>query len=90
MVALAFGIGTQELILIAVLILVLFGAAKLPQLGSSVGQSIRNFKRGMREVKAEEEEEAKKAAERRAIEDKSDDQASSAQVAQKETTQDKG
>lgn len=55
-VILAFGFGTQELIVIAVIILVLFGATKLPQLGSAVGQGIRNFKRGMREVKAEEEE----------------------------------
>ena len=55
-VILAFGFGTQELIVVAVIILVLFGATKLPQLGSAVGQGIRNFKRGMREVKAEEEE----------------------------------
>ena len=66
-VIIAFGIGPQEIIVIAVIIIVLFGATKLPQLGSAVGQGIRNFKRGMREVKAEEEEakrlEAQKQAE---------------------------
>ena len=66
-IILAFGIGPQEIIVIAVIIIVLFGATKLPQLGSAVGQGIRNFKRGMREVKAEEEEakrlEAQKQAE---------------------------
>ena len=52
---LAFGIGTWEIVLIIVIFLV-FGATKLPQLGSAIGQGIRNYKRGMREVKAEEEE----------------------------------
>lgn len=61
MQAIAF-IGTQEIILIVVLALLLFGATKIPQLGSSIGQGIRNFRRGMREVEAEERE-AKKLAE---------------------------
>ena len=53
---LAFGIGTQEVLVILAIAVLLFGATKLPQLGSAVGQSIKNFKRGMREAKAEEEE----------------------------------
>ena len=65
-------LGTQEIIIIAVVILVLFGATKLPQLGSSVGQSIRNFKLGMREVKAEKEE-AKRLEAQKQLEDKSSD-----------------
>ncbi len=64
--ALAFGIGTQELIVIALIIIVLFGATKLPKLGSSIGEGIRNFKRGMREVEAEEAE-AKKEKEKQAL-----------------------
>ena len=68
---LAFGFGTQEILIILAIILVLFGATKLPQLGSAVGQGIRNFKRGMREVKAEEEE-AKRQEAQRQTEDKSD------------------
>ena len=68
LIALAFGMpGTQELIIIAVIIIVLFGATKLPKLGSSIGEGIRNFKRGMREVEAEDEaaknEKAQKALE---------------------------
>ena len=41
--------GTQDIILIAVIVVVLFGASKLPQLGSGIGQAIRNFKKGISE-----------------------------------------
>jgi len=66
-ISLAFGIGTQELIVIAVIVVVLFGATKIPKLGASIGEGIRNFKRGMRQVEIEEEE-AKKDKERKALE----------------------
>ena len=52
--ALAFAVGPQELLLVLGLAILLFGATKIPQLGSSIGQGIRNFRRGMREVEAEE------------------------------------
>lgn len=42
--------GTQDIILIAVIVVVLFGATKLPQLGSGVGQAIKNFKKGLSET----------------------------------------
>ena len=77
-IILAFGIGTQEILIILAIILVLFGATKLPQLGSAVGQGIRNFKRGMREVKAEEEE-AKRQEAQKQLEDKKDNPDSSIQ-----------
>lgn len=54
MIALAF-ISTQELIIVALIIIVLFGATKLPKLASSIGESVKNFKRGMREAEAEEQ-----------------------------------
>ncbi|HEY5725791.1 MAG TPA: twin-arginine translocase TatA/TatE family subunit, partial [Methylomirabilota bacterium] len=38
-----FGLGTQELMLILVIALVLFGGAKIPELGRSLGQAIREF-----------------------------------------------
>ena len=57
---LAFFIGPQEVILILVLFILLFGAAKLPQLGTAIGQGIKNFKRGMREVREEDEAAAAK------------------------------
>jgi len=41
-----FGLKMSELVIILVIALVLFGGAKLPQLGSSLGQAIRNFKKG--------------------------------------------
>ena len=77
-IILAFGIGTHEILIILAIILVLFGATKLPQLGSAVGQGIRNFKRGMREVKAEEEE-AKRQEAQKQLEDKKDNSDSSIQ-----------
>ncbi len=39
--------GPQELILILLIVLVLFGASRLPQLGKGIGQGIRNFKQGL-------------------------------------------
>ena len=57
-----FGLGTQELLVILVLVLVIFGAGKLPQVGGALGKSLRNFKEGMRED--EEEQERKKEQEK--------------------------
>lgn len=42
------GIGTTELIIIAVLLLVLFGGKKLPELGKGIGDSIREFKKSIK------------------------------------------
>jgi sec-independent protein translocase protein TatA len=44
-----FGLGTQELIIILLIVVVLFGATRLPQIGSGIGQAIRNFKKSIRE-----------------------------------------
>ena len=41
-----FGLKMGELLIIFLVVLVLFGGTKLPQLGSSLGQAIRNFKKG--------------------------------------------
>lgn len=40
-----FGLGTTELILILVIVVVLFGAGKLPEIGSGLGKAIKNFKK---------------------------------------------
>lgn len=48
-----FGLGTQELLIIMVLVMIVFGAGKLPQVGSSLGKGIRSFKRGL--IDAEKE-----------------------------------
>jgi sec-independent protein translocase protein TatA len=42
-----FGLGTTEMIIILVLVLILFGAGKLPQVASSLGKGVRYFKDGM-------------------------------------------
>jgi sec-independent protein translocase protein TatA len=39
------GIGMPELIVILVIILIIFGAGKLPEIGSGLGRGIRNFKK---------------------------------------------
>lgn len=43
-----FGLGTSELLIILALVVVLFGASKIPQLGRGLGEGIRNFKRGLK------------------------------------------
>jgi len=42
-------IGPTELIIILIIIVVVFGASKLPQLGDALGRSIKNFKSAMNE-----------------------------------------
>jgi sec-independent protein translocase protein TatA len=42
-----FGIGMPELLVILVIIMIIFGANKLPQIGSGLANGIRNFKKGI-------------------------------------------
>jgi len=42
-----FGMGFGELVLILVIVVVVFGATKLPQLGDGLGKAIKNFKRAV-------------------------------------------
>ncbi|MGQ9570853.1 MAG: twin-arginine translocase TatA/TatE family subunit [Thermodesulfovibrionales bacterium] len=51
-----FGLGMNELIVIMVIIVVLFGATRLPQIGSGIGKAIRNFKDGINDTKEIEDE----------------------------------
>jgi sec-independent protein translocase protein TatA len=44
-----FGIGMPELLIILVIILIIFGAGKLPEIGGAIGRSIKNFKKATRE-----------------------------------------
>lgn len=60
-----FGLGTTELIVILVILLVLFGGAKLPSLAKGLGQSIKEFKKATKE-----EEEAKSDASKKTPDDK--------------------
>jgi sec-independent protein translocase protein TatA len=47
-------LGTPELIIIFFILVLIFGASKLPQLGGAMGKTIRNFKSEMKEGMAEE------------------------------------
>ncbi|PLX77515.1 MAG: twin-arginine translocase TatA/TatE family subunit [Desulfuromonas sp.] len=55
-----FGLGTTELIIILILVLVIFGAGKLPSVGGALGKGLRNFKDGMKEEEDEPEKIEKK------------------------------
>ncbi|PYM41021.1 MAG: twin-arginine translocase TatA/TatE family subunit [Candidatus Rokuibacteriota bacterium] len=63
-----FGLGYQELLIILVIVLILFGANRLPDLARSLGSSVKEFKKGISEASkddataAAKKEEEKKAS----------------------------
>ncbi len=61
-----FGIGMPELIIILVIILIIFGAGKLPEIGAGMGKAIRNFKSATKDPVVEP---AEKEAEKGKIEE---------------------
>ena len=54
-------LGLSELLIIAVIVLIFFGPSRLPEIGRSVGGALREFKKGMNEVKREFEEVERRA-----------------------------
>ena len=54
-----FGLGWQELVIILVIALIIFGPKKLPELGKSLGQAIRGFRDGTSKATAEAKKELK-------------------------------
>jgi len=50
-----FGLGTQELLIILALVLIVFGAGRLPQVGGALGKGLRNFRAGIKEMDLPEE-----------------------------------
>jgi sec-independent protein translocase protein TatA len=44
-----FGLGTTEMLIILVLVLIVFGAGKLPEIGTSLGKGLRSFKKAIHE-----------------------------------------
>ena len=60
-----FRLGYQELLLILVIVLILFGAQRLPDLARSLGSSVKEFKKGVNEISKDDaaatKEEEKKA-----------------------------
>jgi len=51
-----FGLGIWELIVILVIVLLLFGARKLPEIGSGIGAGIKNFKNSMKNEEDDKDE----------------------------------
>ena len=45
-----FGLGGQEILIIALVVLLLFGGAKIPELMRGMGKGVKSFKEGMKEV----------------------------------------
>jgi sec-independent protein translocase protein TatA len=52
-------VSVQELWPIAIIVLILFGAKRLPEMARSMGQGIKEFKKGLREVDEDDESESK-------------------------------
>jgi len=63
-----FGIGMPELLIILVIILIIFGAGKLPQIGEGLGKGIRNFKKATTKEPEEIDITAKKVEEKKSEE----------------------
>ena len=56
-----FGLGTTEILVIAIIVLLLFGGKKIPELMKGLGKGVKSFKDGMKDVDIDDEkEEAKK------------------------------
>lgn len=58
-----FGIGTQEILLIALVVLLFFGGKKIPEMMKGLGKGVRSFKEGMHgiddDVNADEDKQSK-------------------------------
>ena len=54
-----FGLGTTELIIILVIVFLIFGVSKIPQLGKGLGEGIRNFKSSIKEINKDPDEKPK-------------------------------
>jgi sec-independent protein translocase protein TatA len=74
-----YGMGPTELLIIAGIVVLLFGASRLPKLGKSAGQGIRGFKDGLKEGAADEPDKAlpekTRKVEAEIVDDEDDDEA---------------
>jgi len=44
-----FGMGWQELVIVLIIVVIIFGVGKLPEIGSALGRGIKNFKKSINE-----------------------------------------
>ena len=65
-----FGLGVTELIIILVIVVVLFGAQRLPQIGSGIGEAIKNFKKSTSELTENNDAENNNSKDNKADKDK--------------------
>ena len=54
-----FGLGIQELLLILLICLLIFGATKLPEIGRALGKTIKEFKKSFKDIGSDEEKDKK-------------------------------
>ncbi|MCX6281061.1 MAG: twin-arginine translocase TatA/TatE family subunit [Bacteroidetes bacterium] len=59
-ILLIFGLGTQEIILIALIVLLLFGGSKIPELMKGIGKGVKSFKDGMAGIEEDLKSDTKK------------------------------
>ena len=53
---LLFGLGMQEIIVIALIVLLLFGGKKIPELMKGLGKGVKSFKEGMKEIEDKDDD----------------------------------
>ena len=66
------GIGFPELMIILIIIMIIFGAGKLPEIGSAFGRSIKNFKSSMKEAQEQDENDQLEEGQQASIEEGKD------------------
>jgi sec-independent protein translocase protein TatA len=54
------GIGVQELLVILLICLLIFGASKLPEIGKALGKTLKEFKKSMKDVDSDDESKKEK------------------------------